>query len=52
VRRMRTVYLPTGPRREENLLRYPANDRLVAIGTSRTIRDDSWRGSHRVVEDF
>jgi vancomycin resistance protein YoaR len=52
VRRVRTVYLPTGPRREESLLRYPANDRLVAVGTSRTIRDDSWRGSHRLVEDF
>jgi vancomycin resistance protein YoaR len=34
VRRVRTVYLPSGPRREEDTLRYPPNDRIVAVGTA------------------
>ncbi|HET6337326.1 MAG TPA: VanW family protein [Polyangiales bacterium] len=32
VRRVRTVYLPSGPRSEETMLRYPPTDRIVAIG--------------------
>jgi vancomycin resistance protein YoaR len=32
VRRVRTVYLPSGPRTEESLLRYPPTDRIVAVG--------------------
>lgn len=32
VRRVRTVYLPNGPRSEEAVLRYPPTDRIVAIG--------------------
>jgi vancomycin resistance protein YoaR len=32
VRRTRTIYLPTGPRVEENMLRYPPNDRIIAVG--------------------
>jgi vancomycin resistance protein YoaR len=33
VRRVRTVYLPTGARREECMLRYPPNDRIIAVGS-------------------
>jgi vancomycin resistance protein YoaR len=33
VRRVRTIYLPTGARREENILRYPPNDRIIAVGS-------------------
>jgi vancomycin resistance protein YoaR len=32
--RKRTVYLPTGPKVEESVLRYPANDRIVAVSGS------------------
>ncbi|MET0386020.1 MAG: VanW family protein [Polyangiales bacterium] len=32
VRRVRTIYLPTGPRREDVLLRYPPNDQIVMVG--------------------
>ncbi|MEY4575604.1 MAG: hypothetical protein RL701_307 [Pseudomonadota bacterium] len=32
VRRKRVIYLPSGPRVEEALLRYPPNDRIVAVG--------------------
>jgi vancomycin resistance protein YoaR len=32
VRRVRTVYLPSGPRSEESMLRYPPTDRIVAVG--------------------
>jgi vancomycin resistance protein YoaR len=32
VRRVRTVYLPSGPHTEENMLRYPPTDRIVAVG--------------------
>jgi vancomycin resistance protein YoaR len=32
VRRVRTVYLPSGPRTEESMLRYPPTDRVVAVG--------------------
>lgn len=32
VKRVRTVYLPSGPRTEETMLRYPPTDRIVAIG--------------------
>jgi hypothetical protein len=32
VKRVRTVYLPSGPRTEETMLRYPPTDRIVAVG--------------------
>lgn len=32
VRRVRTVFLPSGPRSEESMLRYPPTDRIVAVG--------------------
>jgi vancomycin resistance protein YoaR len=32
VRRRRTIYYPTGPSVEEVTLRYPPNDRIVAVG--------------------
>lgn len=32
LRRTRTVYLPTGPVSDELIIRYPANDRIVAVG--------------------
>jgi vancomycin resistance protein YoaR len=32
VRRVRTVYLPSGPHTEESMLRYPPTDRIVAVG--------------------
>lgn len=32
VRRVRTVYLPSGPRSEETMLRYPPTDKIVAVG--------------------
>ena len=41
VRRVRTIYLPTGPRREESILKYPPNPRIVALGSG------SGRGRHR-----
>jgi vancomycin resistance protein YoaR len=34
VRRTRVVYLPTGAKRETDLLTYPPNDRIVAVGES------------------
>ncbi|HEY2733527.1 MAG TPA: VanW family protein, partial [Polyangiales bacterium] len=34
VRRLRTIYLPTGVRKEDVVLRYPPNDRIVAVGSS------------------
>jgi hypothetical protein len=36
---VRTIYRPTGAQREENVLRYPPNDRIIAIGSrsSRTL---------------
>jgi vancomycin resistance protein YoaR len=39
VRRVRTIYRPTGAQREESMLRYPPNDRIIAIGSrsSRTL---------------
>jgi vancomycin resistance protein YoaR len=56
VRRIRTIYLPTGPRREESMLKYPPNDRIVAIGanTSRTRRHtaSTERVSNLAMEDF
>lgn len=47
VRRMRTIYLPTGPHVEQNMLRYPPNDRIVAVGRGRGggRRDASLRSS-------
>jgi hypothetical protein len=33
VRRVRTIYRPIGARREESMLRYPPNDRIIAIGS-------------------
>ena len=33
VRRRRTIYYPTGPSVEEVTLRYPPNDRIIAVGT-------------------
>lgn len=30
--RKRTIYLPSGPKVEESVLRYPPNDRIVAVG--------------------
>lgn len=38
VRRVRTVYLPSGPQTEENMLRYPPTDRIVAVGAGRGAR--------------
>ncbi len=35
VRRTRTVYLPSGPKTEEDMLRYPPTDRIVAVGGGR-----------------
>jgi vancomycin resistance protein YoaR len=34
VMRKRTIYLPTGPSVEEKVLRYPPNDRIVAVSGS------------------
>jgi vancomycin resistance protein YoaR len=40
VRRRRTIYLPTGPSVEEVTLRYPPNDRIVAVGAGGTRTTD------------
>jgi vancomycin resistance protein YoaR len=60
VRRQRTIYLPTGPHHEESILKYPPNDRIVAVGAhstrshsrshSRASADE--RISHLVLDDF
>jgi vancomycin resistance protein YoaR len=34
VRRNRIIYLPDGPKRESDVLTYPPNDRIVAVGES------------------
>ena len=34
VSRKRTIYLPTGPSVEEKILRYPPNDRIIAVSRS------------------
>jgi vancomycin resistance protein YoaR len=56
VRRVRTIYLPTGPRREESMLKYPPNDRIVAVGSSsahaRPKLASSQRISRLVLDDF
>jgi vancomycin resistance protein YoaR len=56
VRRVRTIYLPSGPRREESMLKYPPNDRIIAIGTntSRSRRHiiPAERVSSLALEDF
>jgi vancomycin resistance protein YoaR len=56
VRRVRTVYLPTGPRREESILKYPPNDRIVAVGSrsahARSKLASSERISRLVLDDF
>jgi vancomycin resistance protein YoaR len=51
--RKRTVYLPTGPKVEESVLRYPANDRIIAVSGSGQYSDSSWRALREVgMEDF
>ena len=56
VRRVRTIYLPTGPKREESLLKYPPNDRIIAVGTnsrrSRRPGAANQRISHLLLDDF
>jgi len=56
VRRVRTIYLPTGPRREESILKYPPNDRIIAIGSkssrARQAPAAAGRRSSLAIEDF
>ena len=56
VRRVRTIYLPTGPHREEAVLKYPPNDRIIAIGSNsgRTRRHahQNERISRLMLDDF
>jgi vancomycin resistance protein YoaR len=50
VRRTRTIYWPTGPKTEESILRYPANDRIVAMGRAGTATAAAARGHSRLDE--
>jgi len=54
LRRRRTVYFPTGPKVEESLLRYPPNDRIVAVGGGSDDADTGLALSNRLpdLEDF
>ncbi|MET0385401.1 MAG: VanW family protein [Polyangiales bacterium] len=41
IRRVRTIYLPNGPHREEATLRYPPNDQIVMVGEGTNLRGRS-----------
>jgi hypothetical protein len=47
--RRRTIYLPTGPKVEDVTLRYPPNDRIVAVGDGGTRTTDE-RTANRALE--
>jgi vancomycin resistance protein YoaR len=52
LRRKRVVYWPTGPKQEESVLRYPPNDRILAVGSRGASADSALTAGAYEPEDF